>query len=156
MGIAPIFTKESGIPIPHRRSGTMKCHYLLWKGAVLLGVRQGRMSAHRRCMHGCMLCRVWLCDPTDCSLPGTSVHGILQARTLEWVAFPAPGDLPNPRIKPASLVSPALTCGFFTISITWAAHIPRGAYLHFQRDISMLPTKMVITGSHPRDLASPS
>ena len=27
-----------------------------------------------------------LCDPTDCSPPGSSVHGILQARTLEWVA----------------------------------------------------------------------
>ena len=29
-----------------------------------------------------------------------TVHGILQARTLEWVAIPAPGDLPNPGIKP--------------------------------------------------------
>ena len=29
-----------------------------------------------------------LCDPTDCSLPGSSVHGILQARILEWVAMP--------------------------------------------------------------------
>ena len=28
-----------------------------------------------------------LCDPTDCSPPGSSVHGILQARTLEWVAI---------------------------------------------------------------------
>ena len=28
-----------------------------------------------------------LCDPMDCSLPGSSVHGILQARTLEWVAI---------------------------------------------------------------------
>ena len=28
-----------------------------------------------------------LCDPLDCSLPGFSVHGILQARTLEWVAI---------------------------------------------------------------------
>ena len=28
-----------------------------------------------------------LCDPVDCSLPGFSVHGILQARTLEWVAI---------------------------------------------------------------------
>ena len=28
-----------------------------------------------------------LCDPTDCSLPGSSVHGILQARMLEWVAM---------------------------------------------------------------------
>ena len=29
-----------------------------------------------------------LCDPMDYSLPGSSVHGILQARTLEWVAIP--------------------------------------------------------------------
>ena len=28
-------------------------------------------------------------DPTDCSLPGSSVHGILQARILEWVAMPS-------------------------------------------------------------------
>ena len=29
-----------------------------------------------------------LCDPMDCSPPGFSVHGILQARILEWVAIP--------------------------------------------------------------------
>ena len=40
-----------------------------------------------------------LCDPMDC------IHGILQARILEWVAFPFPGDLPNPGIE---LGSPAL------------------------------------------------
>ena len=32
--------------------------------------------------------RPTLCDPMDCSLPGSSVYGILQARTLEWVAIP--------------------------------------------------------------------
>ena len=31
------------------------------------------------------------CDPVDCSPPGSSVHGILQARILEWVAFFFPG-----------------------------------------------------------------
>ena len=31
--------------------------------------------------------RLTLCDPVDCSLPGSSVHGILQARILEWVAI---------------------------------------------------------------------
>ena len=37
------------------------------------------------------------CNPMDCSLPGCSVHGILQAKILEWVwPFPSPGDLPNP------------------------------------------------------------
>ena len=41
-----------------------------------------------------------LCDPMDCSLPGSSVHRILQTRVLEWVAMPSPGDLPNPAIEP--------------------------------------------------------
>ena len=34
------------------------------------------------------LSHVWLCDPMDWGLTGSSVHGILQARTLEWVAVP--------------------------------------------------------------------
>ena len=37
-----------------------------------------------------------------------SVHGILQARILEWVAMPSPGDLPDPGIKLASLKSPVV------------------------------------------------
>ena len=40
-------------------------------------------------------------DPMDCSLPGSSVHGILQARILEWPC-PPPGDLPKPDLKPRS------------------------------------------------------
>ena len=43
-----------------------------------------------------------LCDHMDCSLPGSSIHGIFQARVLEWIAFPSPGDLPNPGIEPRS------------------------------------------------------
>ena len=43
-----------------------------------------------------------LCDPMDCRPTGSSVHGILQARTLEWLPFPSPGDLPNPGIEPGS------------------------------------------------------
>ena len=46
--------------------------------------------------------RVRLCDPMDCSLPGSSFHGILQARVLEWVAifllqgiFPTQGSKMN-------------------------------------------------------------
>ena len=40
--------------------------------------------------------------PVDCSLPGSSVHGILQARILEWVAISFSRDLPNPGIEPRS------------------------------------------------------
>ena len=39
----------------------------------------------------------------DCSPSDSSVHGILQARILEWVAMPSPGDLPDPQIEPGSL-----------------------------------------------------
>ena len=53
-------------------------------------------------------------DPVDYSPPGSSVHGISQARILEWVAISYSRDLPNPGIEPASLVTPALTGGFLT------------------------------------------
>ena len=46
-----------------------------------------------------------LCNPMDCSLPGSSIHGVFQARILEWVAFPSAGDLPDPGIE---LQSPVL------------------------------------------------
>ena len=40
--------------------------------------------------------------PMDCNLPGSSVHGILQARTLEWVAIPSPRDILDPGTEPSS------------------------------------------------------
>ena len=46
-----------------------------------------------------------LCDPTDWGPPGSSVHGILHARILEWVALSPPGALPDPGIKPKTQVS---------------------------------------------------
>ena len=49
------------------------------------------------------LSRLRLCDPVDCSLPGSSVHGIFQAIVLEWGAISfSRGDLPYPGIEPGS------------------------------------------------------
>ena len=42
-----------------------------------------------------------LCDPMDCSPPGSSVHRISQVRILEWVAISFSRDTPNPGIEPA-------------------------------------------------------
>ena len=70
---------------------------------------------HAKLLQSCLA----LCDTVDCSLPGFSVHGILQARILEWVAMPPPGDLPDPGIEPTSLTSSALAGRFFTPSATW-------------------------------------
>ena len=43
-----------------------------------------------------------LCDPMDCSPPVFFVHGILQARIMEWVAVPFSRGTSRPRIKPRS------------------------------------------------------
>ena len=55
-----------------------------------------------------------LCDLMDCIPPGSSVHGIFQARILEGLPFPPLGDLPDIGIEPSYLVSPALGSRFFT------------------------------------------
>ena len=43
------------------------------------------------------------CDPMDCSPPGSSVYGILQAKIVEWAAMPFSSYLPDPGIKHKSL-----------------------------------------------------
>ena len=66
-----------------------------------------------------------LCDPMDCSSPGSFVHGILQARILEWVATPFSRGSSRPRDP--TLVS--CTAGrFFTI---WTTSLPR--FPHYSR-----------------------
>ena len=49
----------------------------------------------------------------DCSPPGSSIHGILQARILECIAISSPGDLPHPGIEPRS---PALQVILYQLS----------------------------------------
>ena len=67
-----------------------------------------------------------LFDPIDCSPPGSSVQGVLQARILEWVSFPPPGDLSNSGINPESL---ALAGGFLPLSYQG---ILINAYIHME------------------------
>ena len=71
------------------------------------------------CIHATLLklC-LTLCEPMDCSSPGFSVHRILQAGILEWVAIPFSRGSYKPTIEPTSLVSPALAGVFFTSSAT--------------------------------------
>ena len=63
------------------------------------------VCVHAKSLQSCLT----LCHPMHRSPSGFSVHRILQARILEWVAIPSPGDLPNPwGIEPMSLMSPVL------------------------------------------------
>ena len=79
------------------------------------------------CVHA-QLC-LTLCNPMDYSPPGSSGHGIFQARIVDWVAIFSSGNLPDPGIKLASLLSPVLTGGFFTSCATWEDHhLWRGSF----------------------------
>ena len=76
----------------------------------------------KSCMHAKSLqLSLTLCDPMDYSPPGSSVHGILQARILEWVAISFSRGFSTTRDEPASLTFPALAGEFFTTSSTWEA-----------------------------------
>ena len=56
-----------------------------------------------------------LCDPMDCSLPGSYVHGIFQAIYWSGLPFPSAGDLPNPGTEPGSLPVVMYRCESWTI-----------------------------------------
>ena len=73
-----------------------------------------------RCVHAKLLqsCST-LCGPMDYSPPGSSIHGIFQARILEWVAIFFSRDLPHPRIEPESLLSPELAGRFLLRRNLW-------------------------------------
>ena len=78
----------------------------------------------RVCAHLCLT----LCNFMDCSPSGSSVHGISQARVLEWAAMPSSGVSSRPVMEPVSLTSPALEDGFFTSSATWEVLLTPGVW----------------------------
>ena len=80
------------------------------------------------CVHMCVCVCVCVCvcacsvmsdslQSLDCSLPGSSVHGIFQARILEWGAISSSGDLTDPGIEHLSSESPALVVGLSTTEL---------------------------------------
>ena len=74
------------------------------------------------------------CDPMDCNLPGSSVHGIFQARILEWDAIFFSRGSSKPGIKTASLASPVLAGRLCTTSTTREASEKDAAFWkrHFE------------------------
>ena len=72
-------------------------------------------------MMGLLSCfsHVRLCKPMDCNLPGSSVHEILQARVLEWVAISYQGIFPTQGLNLCFLHLPAFAGRLLTTSTTW-------------------------------------
>ena len=73
-----------------RSSDTRYSTDKLWRHTMYEG--EWKCSSFQLCLT--------LHDPRNCSLPGSPVHGILQARILESVAIPFSSDMPNSGIKP--------------------------------------------------------
>ena len=61
----------------------------------------------------------------DCNLPGSSIHAILQARILEWIAMSYSRESFVARDRTYVSMSTALAGSFFTINTTWEAWIPQ-------------------------------
>ena len=78
-------------------------------------------------------------NPMDCSVPGSSVHGIFQARVLEWGAIDRPSILRRSAFFIVQLSHPYMTTGK-TIALTRRSFVGRVTYLLF----SKLP-RLVIT-----------
>ena len=64
-----------------------------------------------------------LWDPVDCSLPDSSVHGIPQARILEWVAISSSRGSSRPRDRACGSYISCIDRQVFTTSAIWEAHI---------------------------------
>ena len=110
---------------------TSACVTNLWlpkiSGSSLVATRNAETSASAKPLQSCLT----LCDPMDCSLPGSLSMGFSGQEYQSGLPFPSPGNVPNPGIKPSS---PTLAGRFFTTSATWEAHgdqqcvciLPRG------------------------------
>ena len=74
--------------VTHLEPDILKCEVKWALGSLTKNKANGcgvipAAAAAAKSLQSCLT----LCDPMDCSLPGLSIHGILQAKTLEWVAF---------------------------------------------------------------------
>ena len=84
---------------------------------VLFLIELTCMCMHAKSLPSCPT----LCDPMDCTLPGSSDLGFSRQEYWSGLPCPPPGDLTSPGMKPTFLMSPALSGGFFTTSTTWEA-----------------------------------
>ena len=91
---------DSGGPESRAERRTAPILAALWPSAALCSAA-----------HSCLT----LSDPVDCSPPGSSVHGILQARVLEWVSMPSSRGYSQPRDQTRVF---RIAGGFFTLVFT--------------------------------------
>ena len=88
-----------------------------------------------------------LCGPVDCSPPGSSAHGISQARVLQCT--PPPGGLPDPGVELWPPAPPALAGGFSTARATWEALVHSAGFDERSRSCFHHASTLRDSGSTP-------
>ena len=83
------------------------------------------MLDYHVCVQSLQLCPT-LCNLVDCNPPGSSVHRILQARIMEWVAIPSAGGSYQPRAWTCVSYGSCTADGFFTAEPPGKPHIELG------------------------------
>ena len=94
---------------------------------------------HTEALCFCCVCAQWCltpCDPMDCSLPGSSVHGILHARILEWVASSFSRESTEPRNWTHTFCVSCTGGQILSHWATWEAHHNQIAKIKWFRKIS--------------------
>ena len=95
---------------------------------------------HAKLLQSCLI----LCDSMDCSPPGSSLQGIIQARTLEWVVVSSSRGSSQPRDgTQLFFVFPVLAGRFFVTNATWEALI---SFLGLYSEKAMHPTPVLLPG----------
>ena len=97
-----------------------------------------------------------ICEPMDCSPPGSSVHGISRKECWSELPFPPPGDLPDPGMELESLKPPALSGGSLPLAPPKKpVHGPPQYYSQSDVGTGQVILGLAGMGSlHPRGLAS--
>ena len=109
-----------------------------------------------------LLNRVQFCDPVDCSLPGSSIHGISQARVLEWVAISffrgssKPGIEPrSPALRADALPSEPQRSSHFDQPVNRICHFCRKPNVRVFTSETCIHTKEVELSIHTVDTTQP-
>ena len=105
---------------------------------VFLHCLHWRMCVCAQSLYSCLT----LCHPLDCSLSGSSIYGTPQARILQWVAITSSKELPNPGIKPAFPMAPALQVDYLPLS--YLGKLPLMNIIHFRKNFGNGVSKTII------------
>ena len=99
----------------NKNTENRKCFVVNMNGSITysnlnmcIKLRKFIKNYHSCGMVTCVLSHVWLCNPADCSTPGSSAHGVFLARIWVGHHFLLQGVFPNPGIKPMYFTSPVL------------------------------------------------